>query len=93
MGIIVVTFYNKDKNEKWERTKIENGTGVISGKNQCVQSVVGNELNHWMELAKEQFDNMSNEDKERLVNKIKEIGDDIKNYDIYKDLIDDANLK
>lgn len=45
-----------------------------------------------MNLAEEQMNNMSKVQKEKIVQKIKAVGEDIKNYDIYKDIQDDVEI-
>jgi len=92
-GIIIVTFYKKDKDEKWIGTKIYNGSGTLIVRGQQIQSVVGQEINSWLELAKKQAENMSEKQKEKLNKKISDAGEDIKNYKIYQDYVDDMNLK
>ena len=53
MGILIVTFYSMDTNEYWNNTKIEIETGTIEAKNQKIVSVVGQEIQHWMNQTKE----------------------------------------
>lgn len=93
MGIIVVTFYKKNINEKWINTKIENGTGVLVAKNQNITSVVGNEISYWLESAKIQYESLSDKEKDKITKKLVDIGENIKNYNIYQDFVDDMNLK
>ena len=93
MGIIIVTFYKKSSEENWVGTMIENEAGTLMAKNQGMTSVAANEINFWLESAKSQNANLSDKEKEKIYKKIIEIGEDIKNYDIYQDLIDDSNLK
>jgi len=92
MGIIVVTFYHKSEKEEWIGTGIEDGVGNVRAENQGMRSVVGNEFSHWMNLAEEQMNNMNETQKEKIVQKIKAVGEDIKNYDIYKDIQDDVEI-
>lgn len=92
MGIILVTFYHKSKEEQWMNTQIKNGIGNIRAENQSMTSVVGNEFSHWMSLAEEQMNNMSDLQKEKVVQKIKAVGKEIKKYDIYKDMQSDIEI-
>lgn len=92
MGIILVTFYHRSEEEEWIGTEIEDGVGNVRAENQGMRSVVGNEFSHWMNLAEEQMNNMSETQKEKIVQKIKAVGEDIKNYDIYKDIQDDVEI-
>lgn len=93
MGIIIVTFYAKNNDECWQGTQIHNCSGVLCAKGQKISSVVGNEMNYWLESAKKQYENMSDEQKEKINKKIIDIGEDIKNYSIYQDYIDDTDLR
>lgn len=93
MGIIVVTFYRKNDDEKWINTKINNGIGTLIAKNQNITSVVGNEMNYWLESAQKQYEHLSDKEKEKITKKLIDIGEDIKNYDIYQDFVDDMKLK
>lgn len=92
MGIILVSFYRKSEEEKWVNTKIENGIGNIRAENQKMVSVVGNEFSHWMDLAEIQIKNMSDSQKEIIVKRIRAVGEDIKNYNIYQDMQNDAEI-
>ena len=93
MGIILVTLYEKGFEEKWEATKINKDSGILRAEKQTVISVVCNEFQYWMEEAQKQQDNMSENQKNKIVQRMKEIGEDIINYDIYQDLLDDQELK
>lgn len=93
MGIIVVTFYAKNSEENWQGTQIYNRSDTLCANGQCISSVVGNEMNYWLESAQNQYEKLSKEQKEKIWQKIIDIGEDIKNYNIYQDYIDDINLK
>lgn len=92
MGIIVITFYSKNCDEAWTNTQIYNDTGTLYAKNQKIRSIVGNEMNYWLELAKLQYEKMSDQEKEKIKQKIIDVGEDIKSYNIYQDFIDDMNM-
>lgn len=92
MGIIVITFYHKNCDEEWTNTQIYNDTGILYAKNQGIRSIVGNEMNFWLESAQSQYERMSDQQKEKIKQKIIDIGEDIKNYNIYQDYIDDMNI-
>ena len=49
MGILLITFYAMDSNEVWVNTKVELGNGILKAENQHMESVVGNEIQYWME--------------------------------------------
>lgn len=53
MGILIVTFYSMDTNESWNNTKIEIETGTIEARNQGMTSVVGQEIQYWMNKGEE----------------------------------------
>lgn len=93
MGIIIVTLYEKGCQEEWEGTKIDRNRGKIVAANQYVKSVVCGEFQYWMEETANQMAKMSEIQKDKIVQKMKEIGEDIKNYDIYQDFLDDRNIK
>ena len=93
MGILIVTFFSMDTNECWSNTKIEIETGTIEAKNQKIVSVVGQEIQHWMNQTKEAQKNISETQQKKILEKIQALGDDIKNYPIFQDWMDDAALK
>lgn len=93
MGIVLVTLYEKGNREVWDGTKIEKGEGKIIAANQNVTSVVCNEFQYWMKLAEEQQDKMSEAQKQKIVQRMKDIGEDIKNYDMYQDFLDDRSIQ
>lgn len=93
MGIIVVTFYKKNKDEKWVNTKIENGKGNIKAKNQIMRSVVSNEIQYIMEKLNEGKKNLDIKQKEKIEKKVLSAGDSIKKYEIFKDILNDRNIR
>lgn len=93
MGIILITLYKKGPQEKWNRTQIINGNGTIEAKDQDVRSVVGSELNYILKTGQEASKSMSNKRKEKIIDKLKTVGDKIEDYSVYKDWISDHNIK
>ena len=93
MGILIVTFYSMASNEKWVNTKISLGNGTICSRNQEMTSVVGQEIQYWMDQAEFAKNNLSDTQKSKIDEKLKALGDDIKNYAIFQDWMDDASLK
>lgn len=91
MGILIVTFYSMDTNERWINTKIELSTGIIEAKNQKIESVVGQEIQHWMEQAETAKNNLF--EKQKIQARMESLGDRIKDYAIFQDWIDDQKLK
>lgn len=92
MGILIVTFYSMHSKEKWINTKINLGIGRIEARNQNITSVVGKEIQHWMNQSEEAKNNLSPIQKKKIEEKFKNIGEDIKKYPIYQDFEDDKNL-
>ena len=82
-----------DTNEYWNNTKIEIENGTIEAKNQEMVSVVGQEIQHWMNQAKEAQKNISETQQKKIQEKMQALGDDIKNYPIFQDWMDDAALE
>ncbi|MGF0104871.1 hypothetical protein [Ligilactobacillus ruminis] len=93
MGILIVTFYSMDINERWINTKIEPSTGIVEAKNQKMESVVAQEIQHWMEQAETAKNNLSEKQKQKIQDRIKSLSDRIKDYPIYQDWIEDQDLK
>lgn len=93
MGILVVTFYSMESREKWANTKINLDKGRIEARNQYMESVVGQEISFWMNQAEEAKGNLSPEQKMKIDERFRKLGDDIKKYPIYQDIVDDKNLR
>lgn len=93
MGIMIVTFYSMDAEEEWTNTQIVNGSGTIVAKNQEIKSVVGQEIQHWMDVAENAKNNLSDNKKNKILEKMKVLGESIKDYAIYQDFLDDEALK
>lgn len=92
MGIIVVTFYKKSSEEKWENTNIVHGKGIISAKNQKVNSIVMNELKELMEEHEKAKERISEKQVEKIKTKLENC-ENVEEYKIYKDIIYDKNIK
>lgn len=75
------------------KTKIELSNGAIEAKNQGMVSVVGNEIQHWMDEAESAKSNLSEGQKKKILERMNSLGDGIKNYAIYQDWKDDETLK
>lgn len=93
MGIILITLYSKDEDEKWNRTQINNGKGCLYAKNQEIASRLGAEFGYWMNQKEEAVRGISAATKDKIEKKIRDVGEDIKNYSIYQDIIDDLNIE
>ena len=93
MGILIVTFYSMESNENWINTKITLGSGNIHAQNQEMTSVVGQEIQYWMNQAEAAKNNLSDIQRNKIQRKLKDLGDDIKKYAIFQDWMDDASLK
>lgn len=93
MGVILVTLYHKGQREVWNNTEILNGVGRIEAKDQQIQSVFGNELIHIMETAKKASEAMSVAQQKKAEDRIKAAGEDVKNYSVFQDWMNDMDLK
>ena len=92
-GVILVTLYHKGQREVWNNTEILNGVGRIEAKDQQIQSVFGNELIHIMETAKKASEAMSVAQQKKAEDRIKAAGEDVKNYSVFQDWMNDMDLK
>ena len=93
MGILVVTFYSMDANEHWVNTKIELENGTIKAKNQGMTSIVGKEIQHWMNEMNGAQKILSEKQQKKIQEKLLTLGDDIKKSPIFQDWIDDTTFK
>lgn len=93
MGILVVTFYAMDLNEIWINTKIELETGALRAENQQMTSAVGNEIQYWMDCGAAAQKNLSEQQRKKLEDKLKALGDDFLKYPIAQDLFADFELE
>lgn len=92
MGILVVTFYSMDSNEIWVNTKIELGNGTFRAENQHMASVVGSEIQYWMDCGAAAQQNLSEKQRKKLEAKLYALGDDFLKYPIAQDLFADFEL-
>lgn len=58
-----------------------------------IESVVGNEIQHWMNVAEDAKNNLSENQRNKIINKMESLGEKIKDYPIYQDLLDDEMLR
>lgn len=93
MGILIVTLYSKGIEEQWIETKIENGNGTIKVENQQIRSVIAHEIERWAMQADEAHQHLSKEQQQKIQSRLDTIGEDVKNYPIYKNWVDDTSLK
>lgn len=49
--MMVVTFYSMTEQEEWANALVLNGNGTIATKNQGIKSMVGQEIQYWMNEA------------------------------------------
>ena len=85
--------YHKGQREVWHKTEIVNGVGCIEAKEQQIKSVFGNELIHIMETAKKASEAMSVAQQKKVEDRIKATGEDVKNYSVFQDWMNDMDLK
>lgn len=93
MGILIITFYAMDSNETWVNTKVELSNGILKAEKQQMTSVVGNEIQYWMEQGAVAQQNLSEKQKKKIEEKMFALGDDILKYPIIQDLFDDLDLE
>lgn len=55
--------------------------------------MVGNEIQHWMNVAEDAKNNLSENQRNKIINKMESLGEKIKDYPIYQDLLDDEMLR
>lgn len=93
LGIMIVTFYSMAKEEEWINTRIVNGRGAITAKNQEIKSVVGQEIQHWMDASENVKNNLSESQRDKILERMEKLGEGIKEYPIFQDFFDDEMLK
>lgn len=93
LSIMIVTFYSMAEQEEWVNTQVLNGSGTIAAKNQEIKSVVGQEIQHWMNEAENSKNNLSENQRNKIFEKMQSLGDGIKNYAIFQDFLDDEVLR
>lgn len=93
MGVIIITLYRKDNDEDWKGTEIFNRSDSLIAKNQNIISRVCAEFEHWMKQSQEAYEKMNDRTKQKIEDKMKSIGSEIINYDIFQDFQDDRAVK
>lgn len=93
MGIMIVTLYSIAEEEEWVNTQVFKGNGTIAAENQGIKSVVGQEIQHWMNEAENARNNLSENQKNKIIGRMKSLGDEIKDYAIFQDFLDDEILR
>jgi hypothetical protein len=92
MGIVLITLYRKGSREKWERTEVLNGIGSIEAKDQKITSVVGNEFTNILKTAQSASNLISEKQKGKIVENLKNKADKIKSYPVFQDWQSDHEL-
>lgn len=92
MGIVLISLYKKGSREKWERTQIQNGIGSIEAKDQRITSVVGNEFAYILKTAQSASNTINEKQIRKIVENLKNKGDKIKDYPVFKDWLSDREL-
>lgn len=92
MGLVLITYYKMGQNEKHINTKVVNGVGTIEAKNQQMQSSACGEFSYMMQSTIQASNLMSENQKQKSIERIRKAGDNIVNSAAYKDWIDDQNI-
>ena len=79
--------------EIWKNTQVFNEKNILVAANQEVQSRLGNEFVFWMEQCEKDINVISEETEQKILKKVMDLGDDIKDYAIYQDIVDDNQLE
>ena len=93
MGIVVVTLYSKDNDEEWKGTQVFNETNTLVAVKQMVSSRLGNEFSFWIEQSEQALNIISEETEQKILKRITDLEDGIKDYAIYQDIVDDFQLE
>ena len=93
MGIIIVTLYSRNDNEVWKGTQVFNDSKTIVAANQIVESRLGNEFIFWIEQSEQASSAVSEEEEQKILKRITDVGNKIVEYDVYQDMVDDIKLK
>lgn len=93
MGIVLITLYKKAPTEKWGNTLVINGDGTLVARDQKVQSVVGNDFFAIMEVAKEANKKTSNTQKDKISERLNNVGTRIKDFGVFKDWQSDFDIE
>lgn len=92
MGIVIFTLYHLGKDEKWENTKIKNGSGNIEAKDQRITSVVSNEFTHIMKTAQAASETMNESQQQKIQERIKNAGESVKDSPVFNDWLNDERI-
>ncbi len=93
MGIVLITLFRKSSAEKWINTLIANGNGVVLAKDQKITSVVGNDFTFIMEQQKAAFEDISDNQKAKITERLNKVGSKIKDFHVFKDWVSDFNIQ
>lgn len=93
MGIVLITLFKKAPIEYWENTIVLNSDGTLIAKDQKMQSVVGNDLIAIMETAKEAHEEMSDTQKQKVTERLANVGEKIKDFSVFKDWQSDFDIE
>lgn len=93
MGILIITLYSRDQDEQWTGTQVMQNGGTVYAKNQGMVSRLGQEIQYWMEQKQEAASQMTEATQQKILKKITDLGEDVKQYAIFQDYIDDTNFK
>lgn len=88
-GILIVTFYSMDEQEQWIGTKIDINGGKIKAENQRITSIIGEDIEQLNKNLEDAYNRMSDVQKQKINEKANKLGEDIKNYPIFQDWMDD----
>lgn len=88
-GILIVTFYSMDEQEQWIGTKIDINGGKIKAENQRITSIIGEDIEQLNKNLEDAYNRMSDIQKQKINEKANKLGEDIKNYPIFQDWMDD----
>lgn len=90
-GILIVTFYSMDEQEQWLETEIDINGGKIRAENQRITSIIGEDIARLNKNIDDAYNRMSDAQKQKIIEKANKLGEDIKNYPIFQDWMDDYN--
>lgn len=92
MGLVLITYYKMGLHEKHVNTKVINGVGTIAAKNQQIQSSACGEFSYMMKSAIQASGMMSETQKQKALERMQKVGEDIINSAAYKDWVNDRNI-
>lgn len=91
-GILIITFFSTNPEDKWINTKIELPNGTISAEKQEMVSDVMGEIERNVLYIGNTNKELSDIQKEKIRNRIQACGDEIKKFPIYQDWMADITL-